>query len=305
MAPKSTEFDADYYKSLKEAQLIAQAKQVRIWKDFKQPEEKKQQKASTTDFIGRVIEVHSGDSLTVERDSDFAQIRVYLATVKAPAISKKPGEDPDPWAWDSKEALRKAAIGKKVRVIMEFSRTVKAGEQDKNMDFATIFLDKSDKSLSVLQLEKGMIRTNITKSGDNASKYIEDLLAAEKKAVEGKLGVFSTGPAPIRVFNDLVANTKRAKDFEAMILKRPNRKINGVVEYCFSGMKFKVRLDSESSAIAFNLLGVRTMANDKNQPKLLELSNDAHQYAKDTLFQRDVIVDLDSADKRGTFFGTL
>lgn len=73
-----------------------------------------------------------------------------MATVKAPAISKKPGEDPDPWAWDSKEALRKAAIGKKVRVIMEFSRTVKAGEQDKNMDFATIFLDKSDKSLSVL-----------------------------------------------------------------------------------------------------------------------------------------------------------
>ena len=150
-----------------------------------------------------------------------------------------------------------------------------------------------------------MIRTNITKSGDNASKYIEDILAAEKKAVEIKLGVFSSGPAPIRVFNDLVANTKRAKDFEAMILKRPNRKINGVVEYCFSGMKFKVRLDSESSAIAFNLLGVRTMANDKNQPKLLELSNDAHQYAKDTLFQRDVIVDLDSADKRGTFFGTL
>jgi hypothetical protein len=40
-------------------------------------------------------------------------------------------------------------------------------------------------------------------------------------------------------------------------------------------MRFKVRLDGENTAIALNLLGVKTMANDKNQPKLLELSNDA------------------------------
>lgn len=88
-------------------------------------------------------------------------------------------------------------------------------------------------------------------------------------------------------------------------MKRPNRKINGVIEYCFSGMRFKVRLEGENTAIALNLLGVKTMANDKNQPKLLELANDAKQFAQDTLFQRDVIVDLDFADKRGTFFGTV
>jgi len=49
-------------------------------------------------------------------------------------------------------------------------------------------------------------------------------------------------------------------------MKRPNRKLQGVVEYCFSGMRFKVRLDSENTAIGFSLLGVKTMANDKNQP---------------------------------------
>lgn len=95
---------------------------------------------------------------------------------------KKPGEDPDPWAWDSKEALRQATIGKKVRVIMEFSRTVKAGEADRNMDFASVFIEKNNKNVSAILLEKGLLRTNITKSGDNASKYIEDLLSAERKA---------------------------------------------------------------------------------------------------------------------------
>ena len=129
-----------------------------------------------------MVEIHSGDSLTLERDSDFKLIRVYLATVKSPVLMKKPGEEADPWAWDSKEALRKATIGKKVRVIMEFSRTVKAGELDKNMDFATVILDKNDKNVSTLLLEKGLIKTNINKSGDNASKFIEELLGAERKA---------------------------------------------------------------------------------------------------------------------------
>jgi hypothetical protein len=35
------------------------------------------------------------------------------------------------------------------------------------------------------------MRTNVTKSGDNASKFLEDLLAAEKKAVDAKLGIHS------------------------------------------------------------------------------------------------------------------
>ena len=30
-----------------------------------------------------------------------------MATVKAPQFMKKPGEEPDPWAWESKEELRK------------------------------------------------------------------------------------------------------------------------------------------------------------------------------------------------------
>ena len=39
---------------------------------------------------------------------------------------------------------------------------------------------------------------------NNASKFLEDLLAAEKKAVDKKIGVHSTHPAPIKVFNDLM-----------------------------------------------------------------------------------------------------
>lgn len=89
---------------------------------------------------------------------------------------------------------------------MEFSKTVpgKAGEKDRNMDFASVFIQKHNKNVSAMLLEKGLLRTTISKSGDNASKFLEDLLAAEKKAVDAKIGIHSTSPAPIRIYNDLV-----------------------------------------------------------------------------------------------------
>jgi len=37
----------------------------------------------------------------------------------------------------------------------------------------------------------------------------------------------------------------------------------------------------------------------------LEFSNEALAFAKDKILQRDVIVELDFADKRGSFFGSL
>jgi hypothetical protein len=125
------------------------------------------------------------------------------------------------------------------------------------MDFATVFLEKNDKNVAVILLEKGLIKASLTKSMDNASKYLEDLLAAEKKASESKQEMYSQHPAPIKVFNDLVQDPKKAKQFEAMVMKRPSRKMNGVAEYCFSGMRFKVRLDGESTSIDINLLGVK------------------------------------------------
>lgn len=50
------------------------------------------------------------------------------------------------------------------------------------MLFATCILLKNEKNLGVLQLERGLVRNNIQKSGNEVSKYLEELLAAEKKA---------------------------------------------------------------------------------------------------------------------------
>lgn len=60
--PKDMNFDTEYYAELKQAQLVGQGKRVGVWKNFKADDSKQDS------FTGKVVEVHSGDSLTVEKD---------------------------------------------------------------------------------------------------------------------------------------------------------------------------------------------------------------------------------------------
>jgi len=70
--------------------MIGQSKRLGIWHDLVQEEQKTN--SGDDNFSGRVVEVHSGDSLTVERDSDLDRIRLFLACVKAPKEAKVFGD---------------------------------------------------------------------------------------------------------------------------------------------------------------------------------------------------------------------
>lgn len=200
-------------------------------------------------------------------------------------------------------------MGKKVRVEIEFVKANERMQSGQNMmNFASVMIQRSGKkdlNLAVSQLEKGFARTNIKMSGDNVSKYLEDLLVAEKKSQDSKQGLNGKKAPPMTVYTDLVGNTARVKEYESLFAKRKTKVFNAVVEYCFSGMRFKVRLNDEGCCIALNLFGVRTMDYDKNQPTLMEYSNDAKKFAHSHLFQRDVQVEMVFTDKRGNFFGYL
>ena len=275
--PRDTQFDAAYFKELKNAQTIAQGKRAGVWKSF-MPEESK---TNLTDFTGKVVEVTSGDCLTVERDADFKLIKVFLASIKAPKITNETQEN---YGWESKEALRKLTIAKKVSVQIEYGKEIQTKSGDTFlMNFGSVFLtSKNNKNVAVAMLEKGLAKCSIQK--DKICKYLEDLLAAEKKAMDGKHCLHSKKEAPTTLFNDLSQNSKLAKDYEAMLFKRKDTKFNAVVEYCFSGMRFKVRLEGENCLLALSLIGVKTLSADKNQPALIEYANDALSFAKDHLF---------------------
>lgn len=172
-----------------------------IWKNH--VEEEKQQN-NIEDFTGKVVEVHSGDCLTIEKDGDFKLVKIYLASIKAPKLTNDTSEA---YGWESKESLRKLAIGKKVKVVVEYSKVVPIKSGEIQMNFGSVFLtSKNDKNVAAAQLERGLAKSNLHK--DQMSRYLEDLLTAEKKAIDAKLCLHSKREPPKIIFNDLISNTK-------------------------------------------------------------------------------------------------
>ena len=293
---------------LKDAQDIAQINQVGMWEELKNEEIKKKTKAydpTKKNFEGRVVDVHAGDSLTVQPEGGEPR-RLFLASIKAPAIARNERSDHEPWAWESKEYVRRQAIGKKVKVEMEFQREieVKKGEftgTKRIMEFATIFIGK--KNLSVSILEKGFAKTSLSKFREDNSKYFEDLIAGDTYASNKKIGVYSSKEAKIYRFIDTSKNSKASKTIYSSLSSKPI--MFGVIEYCFSGQKFKIRIDDENCSISFGMIGIKIPQPDMNQPGITEVSAQAKEYAKNILHQRDVALNVKYMDKRGTFLGNL
>ena len=110
----AVELDLDHFKALKALQEEAQSKQLRIWVDYKS--EKKTISAGSQgankEFVAKVLEVHSGDSITVENLTKYEILRVYLANIRAPQMGNPRRNEADqPWAYEAKEFLRKNCIG--------------------------------------------------------------------------------------------------------------------------------------------------------------------------------------------------
>ena len=82
--------------------------------------------------------------------------------------------------------------------------------------------------------------------------------------------------------------------------------MNCVVDFCFSATKLKLRIDEKQVMIPFNLLGVKSFSNDKNNSSLFQkYFKLSHDFAVDILLQRDAICDIIQSDKLGNYFGNL
>lgn len=58
--------------------------------------------------------------------------------------------------------------------------------------------------------------------------------------------------------------------------------------------------------IPFNLIGVKSFSNDKNNSSLFQkYFKKSHDYVVDNLLQRDAICDIIQSDKIGNYFGNL
>ncbi|BBH03582.1 TUDOR-SN protein 1 [Prunus dulcis] len=304
--------EEDAKRRLKAAELEAKKSKLRIWTNYVPPVTNSKA-IHDQNFTGKVVEVVSGDCVIVADDSvpfgsPLAERRVNLSSIRCPKMGNPRREEkPAPYAREAKEFLRTRLIGLQVNVQMEYSRKITAdgaavstGPADSRvMDFGSVFLVKAEGddapapassapgsqpagvNVAELVVARGFGTVIRHRDFEERSSYYDALLSAESRAIAGKKGIHSAKDPPVMHITDLMqASAKKARDFFPFLQKR--RKIPAVVEYVFSGHRFKLLIPKETCSIAFAFSGVR--CSGRGEP----YSDEAIALMRRRIMQRDV-----------------
>ncbi|KAL8139970.1 hypothetical protein V2J09_005991 [Rumex salicifolius] len=322
--------EEDAKRRLKSVELQAKKDRIRMWTNYVPPATNSKA-IHDQNFTGKVVEVVSGDCIVVADDSapygsPSAERRVNLSSIRCPKMGNpRRDEKPAPYAREAKEFLRQRLIDRQVNVSMEYSRKIPmgdgmpaAGSSDRVMDFGSVFLvtpSKLDGDNSVsappplpgqqpginvaeLVLSRGFGTVIRHRDFEERSNFYDALLSAESRAITQKKGIHSAREPPVNNVKDLTTvSAKKAKDFLPFLQRA--RRHQAVVEYVLSGHRFKLLIPKETCSIAFSLSGVRCPG--RNEP----YSEDAIAFMRRKILQRDVEVEIETADRTGTFLGSL
>nr|CAD1836694.1 unnamed protein product [Ananas comosus var. bracteatus] len=316
-------------RKLKAADLQAKKDRLRIWTNYVPPASNSKA-IHDQNFTGKVVEVVSGDCIIVADDAvpygtPSAERRVNLSSIRAPKMGNpRRDEKPAPYAREAREFLRTRLIGRQVNVSMEYSRKVSTADgpnpvvasntaDSRVMDFGSIYLASPSKAegddsssttasgganVAELLVARGFATVVRHRDFEERSNHYDALLAAESRAINGKKGIHSNKDPPVMHVTDLTtATAKKARDFLPFLQR--NRRHSAVVDYVFSGHRFKLFIPKETCSIAFSFSGVRCPGRDE------PYSDEAIALMRRKILQRDVEIEVETVDRTGTFLGSL
>jgi staphylococcal nuclease domain-containing protein 1 len=258
------------------------------------------------EFEGKVVFVSSGDTLLIHDGT--TEIRVGLASVRAPRLGNaRRGEKDAPYAMEAREYLRSRLIGKKVRVLPEYSR--KQGTTDRL--FATII--HGPVNLAVALTADGLAEPVAHRQDEARAQHYHKLVEASIEAKRSFKGMHSSAKAAAPII-DLTERRARPKDGEVDtrdsgpggsksrqylgVLQR-DKVCNAVVEYVFSATRMKCYVPKENIMITVALVGVKCPRGEE------AFGQEATDFVRGLILQHNVRLEVETVDKGDNFIGTL
>ncbi|CAB3384819.1 Hypothetical predicted protein [Cloeon dipterum] len=287
---------------LRAAEKQAKEKRVRRWRDWT-PSASLQLSGKEKEFTATVMEIVGGDAMIV-RLSNGQDKKIFLASIRPPRLPEekpKEGEAPKPpqprdksfrplydipHLYEAREFLRKKLVGKKTCC------TVTIG----NANVAEAMVSKG--LASVIRYKQ---------NDDQRSSHYDELLSAETKANKGLKGLHSKKDTGLKRVNEVSGQS--SKTYLASF-QRAGR-LRGVVEFVASGSRMRIHIESESCVITFLLAGIscprgaRPANNGQGKVDPEPFGEEALQFTKERVLQRDVEIKVDSTDKAGSMIGWL
>lgn len=302
--------------ALRAAERYARDRQLGVWKGFRPPAPNEER------FTGKVIEIISGDMLSILDDNSGEIRRITLASVRASRMerpSRERSSMPIGPAAEAKETLRKKIIGRRVSVKVEYTREPGAEAVRKEvMVFATISRegDTSNADVALALISNGLLSVVRHRGEEDRATNYEEYLEREAAAMTAKRGMHAPNAqnSGVRINNLTGPDAKRrSKDVLAGLQR--NGPYKGIVEYVTSASRYRIYLPSESMLITLALRAVRcpqstrrTYGPDGSVRE--EVPGEPHgdesaDFARERIMQRDVEVEINNVDRVGAFLGNL
>eukprot|EP00882_Tetradesmus_deserticola_P005631 GHRQ01005927.1.p1 GENE.GHRQ01005927.1~~GHRQ01005927.1.p1 ORF type:complete len:442 (+),score=261.50 GHRQ01005927.1:56-1327(+) len=168
-----------------------------------------------------------------------------------------------------------------------------------------------DKNASEMVVARGYADVVRHRSDEERSSVYETLLDLEEKAKQAKRGKHSSREVSVPRINDVSAPGQGARAKQYLPFLQRGGKLLGLVESVSSGHRLKINVAKEGVTIAMAPSGVRAPQRPMpamggrpaaaGEPYGLE----AYLWTREHFNQREVEIEIETADKGGTFLGSI
>ncbi|XP_053683451.1 staphylococcal nuclease domain-containing protein 1 [Sabethes cyaneus] len=315
---KCVEWSMPYVKEgvdrLRAAEKHAKTNRLRLWKDYQAPTAAYNSKDK--DFTGTVTEVFNGDAINVKISATVTK-KVFFSSIKPPReASRNPDEEGNipprakgsrplydvPWMFEAREFLRKKLIGKKVHCSLDYVTPARDNFPEKCCYTITL----AGSNVAEALVAKGFATViKHRQEEDQRSAHYDELRAAEAQAMKGLKGVHAKDDIPAHRINDLTLDHSRIKHQYLPSWQRALR-TEAVVEFVASGSRFRIYCPKDSCLVTFLLAGIscprssRPAINGVPAQEGEPYGDEALQFSRERILQRDVSVKIETTDKAAT-----
>ncbi|KAL4191912.1 hypothetical protein AMTRI_Chr06g191360 [Amborella trichopoda] len=213
--------------------------------------------ASTGWLKARVKAVPSGDCLVVMGLNAKTEIppekTITLSSLIAPRLARR-GTPDEPFAWESREFLRKLLIGQEVRFKIDYT------VPSIGREFGTIFL--GDKNVAALVVAEGWAKVREQGQQKNeVSPFLAELLRLEEIAKEQGSGRWSKEPgaseAAVRDLPPSAIGDPSSLDAMGLLASNKGKPMQAIVEQVRDGSAVRVYLLPEYQFVQVFVAGIQ------------------------------------------------
>ncbi|CAK9298605.1 unnamed protein product [Gordionus sp. m RMFG-2023] len=245
---------------------------------------------------GTVKQVLSGDSIVVrgvpKPDGPPAERQICLTNIVAPRLGRRPtpvnDATPDePYAWESREYLRKKLIGQEVCFTIDYKVPTSGRE------YGYVYLGKDIYGENIVEslIKEGL--AEVRKVGMRMNEENHKLLELEDKAKDTGKGKWNAKDSKNHIRSNMVYNVPELRNF---IETKKGEVMKGIVEHVRDGSTLRILLLPDLQTITLMISGIKCPTSrregDQSQQTQQEIAEpffeEARFFTESRLLQRDV-----------------